>query len=120
MDLDGTPQWSKDFGTLDAGYYKVPEAQWEFGNSPVILDGKLVALADVQQGGFLAVLRLAAVKELWPVERDDTPTWVAPLVVTTGERTQVVVNGWQNTGRYDMETGEELWSVNGGGDLPKP
>ena len=120
LDLDGHVLWSKDFGTLDAGYFRVPEAQWEFGNSPVIHDGKVVVLADVQQGGFLAVLRLDDGEELWRVERTDVPTWGAPLVVTTGGRTQVVVNGWKHTGGYDFETGEELWSVNGGGDIPVP
>src|SRR5690606_32271694 len=81
---------------------------------------KVIALADVQQGGFLAVFRLSDGEELWRVERDDVPTWGAPLVAETGERTQVVVNGWRHTGGYDLETGEELWRVNGGGDLPVP
>lgn len=120
LDLDGDVLWSKQFGVLDAGYYVAPEAQWEFGNSPVIYDGKLVVLADVQQGGFLAVFRLADGEQLWRVERNDVPTWGAPLVVTTGGRTQVVVNGWRHSGGYDFETGEALWRVDGGGDLPVP
>jgi len=120
LDLDGEVRWSKGFGTLDAGFFRVPEAQWEFGNSPVIHKGKVVVLADVQQGGFLAVLSLEDGKELWRVSRDDVPTWGAPLVVSTGERTQIVVNGWRHAGGYDFETGEELWSVNGGGDIPVP
>ena len=120
LDLDGKVLWTKDFGTLDAGYFKVPSAQWEFGNSPVIHKGRVVVLADVQEGGFLAVLRLEDGEELWRVERTDVPTWGAPLVVETGERTQIVVNGWRQAGAYDFETGEELWSVDGGGDIPVP
>jgi outer membrane protein assembly factor BamB len=120
LDLDGKVLWSKSFGVLDAGYYQVPEAQWEFGNSPVIHDGKAVVLADVQKGAFLGVYSLEDGKELWRVERDDVPTWGAPLVVSTGERTQIVVNGWKHAGGYDFETGEELWRVNGGGDIPVP
>lgn len=120
LNLEGKVLWRKSFGVLDAGYYEVPDAQWEFGNSPVIHDGKAVVLADVQKGGFLAVLRLEDGEELWRVKRDDVPTWGAPLVVSTGERTQIVVNGWRHAGGYDFETGEELWSVNGGGDIPVP
>jgi outer membrane protein assembly factor BamB len=120
LDLDGNILWSKQFGVLDAGYFVYPEAQWEFGNSPVIYDGKVIVLADVQQGGFLAALRLEDGEELWRVPRHDVPTWGAPLVVATGERTQVVVNGWRHSGGYDLETGEEIWHVDGGGDLPVP
>ncbi len=120
LDMDGNVLWSKKFGVLDAGYYQVPEAQWEFGNSPVIHEGEVIVLADVQKGGFLAALRLEDGKELWRVERQDVPTWGAPLVVTTGQKTQIVVNGWRHAGGYDFETGAELWRVNGGGDIPVP
>ena len=38
----------------------------------------------------------------------------------TGNRTQVVVNGYKHAGSYDFETGEELWRIEGGGDIPVP
>ena len=120
LDLDGNVLWSKDFGVLDSGYFRAPQAQWEFGGSPVIYEGHVVVLADVQRNGFLAVHRLKDGRQRWRVERDDVPTWGSPLVVHTGERTQVVINGHKRAGGYDFETGEELWSVDGGGDIPVP
>ena len=120
LNFDGEVLWEKDLGTLDAGYFKVPEAQWEFGNSPVIHDGHAVVLADVQQNGFLASYRLTDGRQVWRVKRNDVPTWGAPLVITTGAHTQVVVNGYRHAGSYDFETGEELWRVEGGGDIPVP
>jgi len=120
LNLDGSIRWKRDFGELDSGFFKVPEAQWEFGNSPVIHDDKLVVLADVQKNSFLAVLRLEDGKELWRVARTDVPTWGTPLVVTADGRTQIVVNGYRHAGAYDFETGEEIWRVHGGGDIPVP
>lgn len=120
LDIDGNIVWSKTFGTLDVGWYVDTEAQWEFGNSPVIHNGVVIALADSQQGGFLAAFRLSDGEQLWRIERRDVPTWGAPLVVAAADRTQVVVNGWRHAGGYDFETGQELWRVNGGGDLPVP
>ena len=120
LNLDGTILWKKDLGTLDAGYFKVPEAQWGFGSSPVIHDGRAVVLADVQQKGFLASYRLTDGRRVWRVNRSDVPTWGTPLVVTAGGRTQVVVNGYKHAGGYDLETGEQLWRVEGGGDIPVP
>ena len=120
LNLQGELLWKKDFGVLDSGYFQVPEAQWEFGGSPVIHDGMVVIQADVQKGSFLGVYRLADGEEVWRVSRDDVPTWGSPLVVDTGDRTQVVLNGWKHAGGYDFETGEVLWRVNGGGDIPTP
>jgi outer membrane protein assembly factor BamB len=30
------------------------------------------------------------------------------------------VNGWKHAGGYDAETGEEIWRLSGGGDIPVP
>jgi outer membrane protein assembly factor BamB len=120
LDLNGKVLWSKDFGKLDAGYFKMPDAQWEFGNSPVIHSGHAIVLADAQENGFLSSFRLSDGKQAWRVERSDVPTWGAPLVVSTGDTTQVVVNGFKHAGGYDFESGKELWRVDGGGDVPVP
>lgn len=129
--MDGTPLWKKDFGTLDAGFYMMPAMQWGFGNSPVFHDGKLVVLADVQKGGFLALFDAADGKELWRVPRTDVPTWSAPTVVevdappaaegaTAVPATQIVVNGYKHMGAYDFATGAEVWKMANGGDIPVP
>lgn len=120
LDLTGEVLWTKEFGALDAGYFKIPEAQWEFGNSPVVHSGHAIVLADVQENSFLASYRLADGKQVWRVRRSDVPTWGTPLVVSTADSTQVVVNGFKHAGGYDFETGEELWRVEGGGDIPVP
>ena len=54
---------------LDAGYYMVPEAQWETGSSPVIHDGVVIIQADVQKGSFLAAFDAKTGRELWRVAR---------------------------------------------------
>ena len=35
-------------------------------------------------------------------------------------QTQILVNGWHHTGAYDFKTGEEIWKLDGGGDIPVP
>src|SRR5687767_1067592 len=54
FDLEGKPLWKKDLGVLDAGFFQVPAAQWETGSSPVMHDGVVILLADVQKDSFLA------------------------------------------------------------------
>jgi outer membrane protein assembly factor BamB len=120
FDMDCQLLWKKDLGPLDSGYYQVPSAQWGFASSPVIHDGKVVVLCDVQTNSFLAVFDLADGKELWRTPRKDVPTWGTPTVAKVGEHTQILVNGWHHIGAYDFSDGTETWKLNGGGDIPVP
>ncbi len=120
FDLAGKLVWRKDLGPMDAGFYLVPSAQWGFGSSPVIADGKVIVLCDVLTNPFLAAFALSDGKEVWRTTRKDVPTWGTPTVVETAGRKQVVVNGWHFTGGYDLTTGQNLWHLEDGGDIPVP
>ena len=69
-DLKGKLLWKKDLGVLDAGYYVVPEAQWETGSSPVIHDGAV--LHDNARAGDLP-LDPRGGQQLHAAQRGDRP-----------------------------------------------
>ncbi len=123
-DLDGKLLWKKDFGVLDSGFFRVPEAQWGFASSPVIQEGVVLIQADVQKNSFLAAFDIDTGKEIWRTAREDVPTFATPLVAPygagDGRGQQVVINGWKHIGGYDLRTGKELWKLTGGGDIPVP
>ncbi|NIR49444.1 PQQ-binding-like beta-propeller repeat protein [candidate division KSB1 bacterium] len=119
-DMDGNELWRKDFGPLDAGYFRVPAAQWGFASSPVIYEDRVIVQCDVQENSFVAAFNIADGKEIWRTPREDVPTWSTPTVSTQGDRNQVIVNGWKHIGGYDLGTGKELWKLSGGGDIPVP
>jgi outer membrane protein assembly factor BamB len=48
------------------------------------------------------------------------PTWSTPAIVEGPSRVELVVNGYKHTGGYDVLTGQELWRISGGGDIPVP
>ncbi len=120
FDMSGTLLWKKDLGVLDSGYYMAPEAQWEFGSSPVIDDGLVIVQADVQKNAFLAAFDITSGKSVWRTARKDVPTWGSPTIHYVGGQTQVLVNGWHHAGAYDFKTGKEIWKLDGGGDIPVP
>jgi outer membrane protein assembly factor BamB len=37
-----------------------------------------------------------------------------------GDRTEILVNGFNHTGAYDFADGREMWQLDGGGDVPVP
>jgi outer membrane protein assembly factor BamB len=120
FDMSGNVLWKKDLGVLDSGFYMVPDAQWEFGSSPVLHDNVVVIQADVQKNSFLAAFDASNGKELWRTARNDVPTWSTPTVYRLGDRTLVVVNGMREVGAYDFKTGASVWTMTGGGDIPVP
>ena len=119
-DLDGKLMWKKDLGVLDSGFFMVKEAQWGFASSPVIHDGKVIVQCDVQNDPFLAVFDLRDGSEVWRTPRKDYPTWSTPTVVTAEGVTQVLCNGFNEVAGYDFATGQRIWRIRGGGDIPVP
>ena len=120
FDLEGKLLWKKDLGVLDSGFFRMPEAQWGFGSSPVIYEGHVVVQADVQKNSYVAVFDVNDGREVWRTARNDVPSWSTPVVHAGPRRTQVIVNGFKHIGGYDFATGKELWKLSGGGDIPIP
>ncbi len=120
FDKEGKLVWKQDLGPMDSGFFRIPTAQWGFGSSPVISGGKVIVLCDVLTDSFLAAFDLADGKEVWRTARKDVPTWGTPTVVDLPSRKEIAVNGWHYSGGYDFATGQELWRLDGGGDIPVP
>jgi outer membrane protein assembly factor BamB len=125
FDHDGEPLWSLDLGVLDTGAPRHEDSeqyQWGFASSPVLADDKLVVQCDVQAQSFLTVLDARNGEELWRTDRDEDPCWATPTVheVSAADGPQIVVNGYKHIGGYELETGEEIWKLVGGGDVPVP
>jgi outer membrane protein assembly factor BamB len=119
-DMKGRQLWKQDLGVLDAGFYMVPDAQWETGSSPVLYEDVVVVQADVQKNSFIAAFDAKDGHELWRVARNDVPTWSTPTIHEVAGRPQLIVNGMRHIGAYDFKTGKEIWKLKGGGDIPVP
>jgi len=117
---EGKLVWKKDLGLLDSGFFKVPEAQWGFASSPVIHDESVIIQCDVQENSFLASFDIITGKENWRTLRDEVPTWSTPTIQKSPGNPQIIVNGFKHIGGYDFTTGEEIWKMSGGGDIPVP
>jgi len=118
FDMAGRELWHKELGRMDSGYYAMTNTSWGFASSPVLHDGKIIVQCDVLSGQFLAAFDAKDGHELWRTPRQEVPTWCTPVIASTPARTEIVVNGWKEIGGYDFATGAQLWTLNGGGDVP--
>jgi len=120
FDFEGNLLWEKQFGKMNAGPYNAPELEWGFSSSPIIHKGKVIVQCDFLGEGFLAALDIKSGNYIWRTPREEVATWSSPTVFEKDGKTQIVVNGWKHMGGYDFETGEEIWKMSGGGDVPTP
>ena len=118
--IEGNLLWKKDFGILKSVFFTMESAEWEFGSSPIIHDGVVIVQCDVLENSFVAAYEASTGKEIWKKERDEFPGWYTPNIYFDGDKCRVVVNGYKHRGGYDFTTGEEIWRMSGGGDIPIP
>jgi outer membrane protein assembly factor BamB len=87
----------------------------------VLCGDTVVVQCDVQDQSFVAALDAATGEDRWRTLRNENPTWCTPTVHERGKSgMQVLLNGYEHIGAYDLATGEELWKLSGGGDVPVP
>jgi outer membrane protein assembly factor BamB len=120
FDMNGVLLWKKDLGKMDAGPWDVPSLQWSFASSPLLVDGRVVVQCDVLSEQFLAVFDAKDGRELWRTPRKEVANWCTPAVAALDGSREIILNGWKQIGGYDFETGKQVWTLSGGGDIPVP
>ncbi len=119
-DMNGNLQWQKNFGLLKSVFYMVKTAEWEFASSPIIYNGVLIIQCDVLENSFVAAYDVKTGKQLWKTIRNEYPGWCTPNIYTNAGKTYVALNGYKQRAGYDFETGKEVWTMAGGGDIQIP
>ena len=120
-DFEGMLKWERNFGRLHSGPYDDRKLEWGFASSPVIHDGHVIVQCDCLNTNFIAVLDIETGKEIRRINRDgEVATWSTPTIVPFGDKTQIICNGYRKMAGYDIETGEQLWFLKNGGDVPVP
>ncbi len=118
--MNGDLLWSKNFGKLKSTFYMVETAEWEFASSPIIYNNVVIVQCDVLENSFVEALNAETGAVIWKKNRDELPGWCTPNIYLNNGKARVVLNGFKQRGAYDFETGDEIWKMSGGGDIPIP
>ena len=110
--LDGKLVWQRDFGDM------TKRAGFGEGSSPTLAGDKIIVPWDHEGPSAIYALDKRTGKELWKTDRDEPTCWATPLIVSVGDKHQVIMNGQTRARAYDLETGQELWSC--GGQTQRP
>lgn len=106
-DLEGNLQWKQDLGDTQTRF------SFGEGSSPALHGDTLVVPWDHEGDSAVYALDAKTGDIKWRTARDEVSNWGTPLIIETGEVTQVVLNGTNRVVGYDLATGEELWKCGG-------
>jgi outer membrane protein assembly factor BamB len=109
--VEGKPLWSRDLGKF--------ECEWGTSACPIMVDDLVVQNCDADSDAWITALDKQTGKEIWRTKRRDHRGWSTPIVVETGKRREIVVNGHEGVQAYYPASGRELWfckSMSGRGE----
>ena len=104
LDMKGEKQWSLDLVK--------PTGPFGFGGSPIILGDMVIQNCDAAGSSYLIAVDKRNGKQIWRTPRRDMPKggWSTPILIDTGKREELILNGEFGVQSYDPSTGADLWS----------
>jgi outer membrane protein assembly factor BamB len=101
------------------------ESQHGAGGSPIVYGDLLIFSCDGSDDAFVIALDKRTGKTRWRTNRRQPAdqAYTTPLVITVGDRDQIVSVGAYRAAAYDPETGKEIWRVSyadGFSNVPRP
>ncbi len=103
FDMDGNRVWAKNLG--------VPDNHYGHSSSLIVWDNKLIIQYDTNKGGKVMALSLASGETIWETTRNAKISWASPVLAQVEGKYQVVLTADPIVAGYDVQTGNELWSV---------
>ena len=105
--LEGESVWSRQLGDFPG--------PWGVAASPVIVDNMVVQNCDAEGESSLVALDLSSGEVLWKTSRKNKPRggWSTPVLIETGAKRELVLNGEFGVRAYDPAKGRELWFCEG-------
>ena len=103
FDLDGNELWRKSVG---AG-----TNDWGSGTSPILHKNLVIVNAAVESESLVALSKEKG-DVVWTAP-GISYSWVTPVLVDTGSRSELVVSMYQKVRAFDPAKGTELWSCRG-------
>lgn len=102
--MDGKPLWSRDLGDFPG--------PWGTAACPIIVGHLVIQNCDAAETASIVGIDKKTGKTVWQTPRPAPLRggWSTPVLVQTGQRQELVLNGETMVSAYDPATGKELWS----------
>jgi outer membrane protein assembly factor BamB len=114
FDFDGKLIWKQDLVKMKTRFGE--------GNSVAIAGDAVIVVTDNENESWIFAFNKITGDVIWKKQRDEKTTYATPLVVTVGDRMQVIVSATNKIRSYDAKTGDVIWECGGmtGNVIPTP
>ncbi len=103
LDMDGNRVWSRNLG--------VPQNHYGYSSSLMMYENKVIVQYDNKTLPQLIALDAGSGETVWSTTRDVKISWASPVVVSTGDRTEIILAADPGVASYDPISGKELWRL---------
>ena len=103
LDMDGNRKWAKNIG--------VPDNHYGHSSSLIIHGNKLLVQYDERSKKSLKAFDLNSGQLVWETIRPVAISWASPVIARFNGIYQVILTSEPYVIAYDIDTGNELWSV---------
>ncbi|WP_303918846.1 PQQ-binding-like beta-propeller repeat protein [Draconibacterium sediminis] len=103
FDMNGKRLWARNLG--------VPDNHYGHSSSLITWNGKLLVQYDTNRGGKVMALDNKSGETVWETQRNSKISWASPVLAEVDGKYQLVLTADPIVAGYDVENGEELWSV---------
>ncbi|MCE9532834.1 MAG: PQQ-binding-like beta-propeller repeat protein [Planctomycetes bacterium] len=102
--MEGKLIWSRDLGTFPG--------MWGTAASPIIVGDQVIQNCEEAGKGSLVALNKKDGKDVWSTPRTapERGGWSTPVLVKSGDKTELVLNGEKAVSGYDPLKGTQLWT----------
>ena len=100
--VTGKHVWSQDLGPL--------EGPWGTAACPLLVGDLLIQNCDADVNAYMIAVNKNTGQQVWKVPRPNHRGWSSPILVDSGQRQEVVVNGHEGVMAYAPQTGKVLWT----------
>jgi len=103
FDMDGNQLWARNLGSAGNHY--------GHSSSLMLYQNVLIVQYDIKKSPRILGLEISTGKTLWETPRKVKVSWASPVVVNTGNKTEVLLVADPIVSSYDPLTGKENWNV---------
>ena len=103
LDLEGNLVWSKNLG--------LPKNHYGHSSSLIMYRNLLIVQWDQSKGASVKAFAGATGELVWNTPRDVRVSWASPILVNTGNITELILAADPVVASYDPATGRERWRV---------
>jgi outer membrane protein assembly factor BamB len=103
FDMSGKKLWEKDLG--------LPDNPYGHSSSLLVYDGKVIVQYDQRTSQKILALSVKTGATVWSTNRTVRASWSSPILVNTGNRSEIITVAEPYVAAYNPSTGKEIWKI---------